>query len=315
MKLHPRRSFLIHGVLAAILLGTGGVAVPSAAFAEEELELESLPPTAPMEEEKGSATIELESLPNDAKADSTDESAVAETPASEQTQQATAESTAGTSAEMPHQASQEVSQDASDEVSPEELTADGRKLRHPRFQYERPAWAVHLQGALSAFGPNPSISGRSDESIRAAQLLLEWQPKSIQIIGVLGLGLTLSNYLVLPQGELTSSALGLVSAGAQARYQFRYFRNQWVVPYAGVGQEYIRYQLSSGTGSLLGLNTFAGAMLLLNALEPGAAAEAYATSGILRTYLSVEYRSRSGAENDLMALNAGSYYAGLRFEF
>ncbi len=59
---------------------------------------------------------------------------------------------------------------------------------------------------------------------------------------------------------------------------------------------------------------FGGLMLLLNPLEPSAAAEGFLASGVSRTYLLAEFRALQ-ASDDLISFSGASLHFGLRFEF
>jgi len=186
----------------------------------------------------------------------------------------------------------------------------------PIYQQKRPTWALEMSfGAREALGADGALAGADPASMRAFKIQGEYQPAWFQILGVLGLGVSTGLYTTSPSGAVTSNLAGLLSYGAQARYQARFFRNQWIVPTVGYGSEWVRYSLKSGTsGTVRSTDTFFGAMLLLSALDEATAAESYATLGISRAYLVAEARSRDGGDSTL-SLGGRSYLFGLRFEF
>src|SRR6185369_6864780 len=110
------------------------------------------------------------------------------------------------------------------------------------------------------------------------------------------------------------------SIGGNVRYQFRYFREQIIVPVIGYSLEYMHYHFKqSGThaeqkGSIWVKGPIFGGWILLNAFEPRAAQQFYRNWGTLRSYLTYEAKKLSG-ENAPISINSFSHYIGLRFEF
>jgi|GEM_PF-2332676 len=167
------------------------------------------------------------------------------------------------------------------------------------YDRERPNWALGFSFSRAGFGTGgdfPGASSAQTARVRGASFHFEWQPARIQTIGVLGIGLSAQLYPEYPRTDLTRSTTSFWSAGAQIRYQLKFLPGQWVVPMGGYLVERLQYKLPGDiSGSLIAQGPFAGLMILLNPLEPSVAGEAYATSGIKRTYFVAESRLRNGS--------------------
>ena len=206
-------------------------------------------------------------------------------------------------------------------VSSESIAQSSKYDPVPTYQKTRPNWAMELAGSLQAFGSNSKIVGKNDSRIRAIQVHFEYQPAFLQSLGVIGIGPNAAFYPVSSPGSVTQSqtltrgVFGLYSYGAHARYQARFFREQPIVPTAGLGLGSLHYKLSSGLkGSVSSRDTFIGAMFLLNVLEPSAAAEFYVNQGVSRSYLVAEYHTITG-DDSVLSLDGRSLYVGIRIEF
>jgi hypothetical protein len=188
------------------------------------------------------------------------------------------------------------------------------ELQIPIYQRVRPTWGTDLSASLRGLGSGTEVQGATSSSrLNGFSLRMEYQPAWIQAVGVFGLGLSFQSF-TLPE-QLGASGLGSYSVGAQARYQLRLLREQWIVPYAGYAVERVAYRLrAGGSGSFLSQGPFFGAALLLNFLEPSVAADAYAGTGIVRTYLFAELRTPSTGDS-VVRVSGRSPFFGLRFEY
>ncbi len=176
----------------------------------------------------------------------------------------------------------------------EENTTVSKRERTPAYKLHRPNFGFALGVSPVAGLAAPEFAGTDLGNVaRSFQLQAEYQPAFLQAIGVLGIGVCGSLYK-----DVTNLSDGTVtwSAGGQIRYQFRYFQEQWVVPTVSFGAEYGMYQLSAtSSGTFFLMYPAAGGMLLLNFIEPSAAAEGFAESGVSRSYLWGEARMQIGS--------------------
>ena len=183
--------------------------------------------------------------------------------------------------------------------------------RVPQYTLIRPSWGVQLTGSWNALGGG----GISDHPVRAGQLAVSYQPPFVQKLGVLSLGLTAGMNLVSSYAGITPKVWSLWQVGADARYQMRYFREQPIVPFGGFEFQSMAYSFEGGASGRLSLNgPVYGALVLMNFLEPDAAAEFYIRQGVSRTYLVAEVKDLSGADS-AVSFSGRSYFFGLRFEF
>jgi hypothetical protein len=146
----------------------------------------------------------------------------------------------------------------------------------------RPKWGFHA----SASAPF------------ALNLEAEYQPQAFQNYGVFGLGPALHFY------TNKQSETAWWSVGAQARYQFRYWRKQWLVPTMAFHAEYMP-QIRGG--SAFRASPSGGVWLLLNSLDMNTAGAFYLNYGLARSYLVLEVRS--------LPAQGTEYFAGLRLEY
>ena len=184
--------------------------------------------------------------------------------------------------------------------------------RIPIYQRTRPNLGVQVYGSLKALGtPKGQLT---TAKVRATKVEIEWQPRFLQALGVIGFGPSISLYPILPNAGLTTRYYSIWSVGGQARYQARYFREQPLVPYAGYTYEYLKYSLKTGAdSSITGQGPFFGAMILLNVFDQPSAAEFYVNHGVTRSYVLAEYRNLSGGDSNV-AFNGQALFFGLRFE-
>lgn len=187
--------------------------------------------------------------------------------------------------------------------------------RVPLYQQLHPRWAIDVSFSLKPYkGQLPGASATNVTASRGITLRSEYQPAFLSRIGIVGLGPSLTIYPLVPTTAQTGNAFGLWSIGAQLRYQARFFRNQFLVPWAGFAFESFRYGLSNGTkGTVMLTGPFFGGGVLLNTLDSGMAADFYADHGVMRTYAFAEIRALTGASGSVN-LSENSVFFGLRFE-
>lgn len=184
--------------------------------------------------------------------------------------------------------------------------------RTPRYHSIRPNWGAELNGSLDAFS-RTIWSGQNNRKIYGVTASFEYQPDFLQDIGVIGIGPSVGIYPT--KGGLTSDNLSLLSAGLQARYQARFFHRQILVPVGGFAIEYFHYRFANGPiGNMTLTDPFFGVWLLMNFLEPSAAADSYVNSGITRTYAIVEVHNKTGSDQTI-SVNGQSLFFGVRVEF
>lgn len=188
--------------------------------------------------------------------------------------------------------------------------------RVPIYQRSRPMWSIEVSGSSRGVGTSSVVPGLNGATMRGLQLSFDFQPPWTQSLGILSLGPTLTLYPIFEaQQEVTATKAGIWGPGAQFRYQFHYFREQPVVPYVGYEMQWLPYALTEGgTGRLNVKGSILGVALLLNWMDPGAAAEFYVNYGVSRTYLVAELHDVAG-EDDRFLFSGTSSFFGLRFEF
>lgn len=181
------------------------------------------------------------------------------------------------------------------------------------FMTRRPQIAVGLNTSLNAFGSHAIHADQGTRAMLAFTVLAEYQPAVVQSFGVLGIGPSLALYQA-PGSPLGSHFFAMRSIGGQIRYQARYFQEQGIVPFVSYAADYFSYQFKNGkSGSVFGHGPSLGLWFLLNTLDPSSAANFYADTRILRSYITLEYKTLVGSD-DLISMSGGSVYFGLRFE-
>jgi hypothetical protein len=207
---------------------------------------------------------------------------------------------------------------ADEALSPPEIPTP---LKHyPAYQVVRPQWGVQLSGAPAAFSGTALVPAQGTSQATGLTILAEYQPAFLQSIGVIGIGPSFNVYPIF-YGNSTSNPFAIFSGGAQIRYQARFFREQPVVPIAAYGFEYLRYQyvanngVQGASGAMLISGPTLGAWILLNVIDSATASQMYLSTGIVRTYLTVEWKNMTGSDGTATVVSGGSFYAGLRFEF
>lgn len=200
------------------------------------------------------------------------------------------------------------------ETSPTDTAASTAQVKRSKdapYKLHRPNFGFAISASPTVGLAAPEFEGAEfGAAVRSMQFQAEYQPAFLQSIGVLGIGVCGTLYKSF---TAMSDGLWTWSAGGQIRYQFRYFKEQWVVPTVSFGAEYLMYQLSAAqTGSLFLMYPGFGGMLLLNFLEPSAAAEGFASSGVSRSYLWGEARMQMGSGD--ITISGIVAQAGIRIE-
>lgn len=194
--------------------------------------------------------------------------------------------------------------------------AEIRMERGSDYQLIRPMWATEFSYSPGALGRTNLAPETGSVTAKAFTLSFQFQPTGIQRIGVFSVGPTVSVYpLFSNQTSVTNNFYSIWSAGIAGRYQARLVREQILVPVAGLNIERFNYHKTNNlsgafplSGPMLGVN------LLLNPLEPNAAFDFYANTGVLRSYLTAEAFFLKGSDANLN-ISGTSIFVGLRVEF
>lgn len=197
----------------------------------------------------------------------------------------------------------------------------------PLYERENPTWGVDIHMSLQALG-TPIQSEQLDSlgngtgvveetNVKNFGFGFEYEPKFLQSIGVVSIGPSFNSYVLEPQGDLTSNAFSIYSLGFSAKYQLKFMRGQPIVPFVGFEGQMIRYSfqradIGSGWTTSTGLSF--GALVLLNWMEPSAAHNLWAETGIKRSYLVAEFKNLQAGE-DLLSSDGAALYFGLRLEY
>lgn len=195
------------------------------------------------------------------------------------------------------------------------LSSSVSKTQHekPVSPADRPTFAVELAASPAAFGQG-LVPGRPDAAAMGTSLHLEYQPGFLQSLGTFGAGPVFAGYPISQSQGLTSYFFSVWSVGAAARYQARYFHNQFLVPSIGYEIDRITYSFTTGQSGLMTVEgPVLGLQFLLNTLDSRRADEFYDTTGISHTYLVAEARDLTGTNGTITASGL-SWYFGLRFE-
>jgi hypothetical protein len=197
---------------------------------------------------------------------------------------------------------------------PSDSSVDSRTVI-PTDRRDRPQWAFQFAGSPSAFDGQSMVAGHPDAESLAFALGFEYQPTFIQKFGTLGIGPILSAYPVSQLRGVTSGFFSVWSAGLQARYQLRYWHNQWLVPVVGYEADRMRYSFTTGSAGYLNLSgPLAGLELHLNSLVPSSADDFYSATGISHTYFVAEARNLEGSDS-VVSPSGLSWYLGMRMEW
>ncbi|MCM0606064.1 MAG: hypothetical protein KA715_08240 [Xanthomonadaceae bacterium] len=156
----------------------------------------------------------------------------------------------------------------------------------PKYALLRPLWGVQIGGgALHGQTSTGSLLGKP------LTLQIEIQPTFMQSLGVLSFG---------PMAASFFSA-STFYGGGMVKYQARFFHEQWIVPVVGyeflspVGISFAPESMTFGGTTVAGGTPTSGLVVggwfLLNIIERSAASQFFTNHGVLRSYLTAEYRS------------------------
>lgn len=208
----------------------------------------------------------------------------------------------------------EKSEPIASERSSENRSERAEKARIPIYQRVLPRWAVQANYSPNAFGDTSGFKKNSHVKFRGVLFEFDYQPESIQKFGVLGFGPHIAVYPTTPL-KASNTRVANWGIGAQIKYQARFFREQPLVPFAGLSYEYLRYNLTRGGASDISPTGFhLGGMLLLNFIDRASAAEFYANHGISRSYFVAELRMLSGGDTVINPSGSALFF-GLRIEY
>ncbi len=220
------------------------------------------------------------------------------------------------------EASQETVTEASQDVDDSDSVSEKKWERGiPRYDQERPS--IGFQIVYSPNALNDDLVATNEVGVNESYTMsqigigIDWQPKFIQALGVVALGATGNIYPVSPLDGITSGGLDIWSVGVSGKYQAKWFRGQWVVPYAGYEAQYLNYSTQTneiGSGNTVLTGPVFGALLLLNWMEPRAAFELYDNTSIKRSYLFAEWKNLTSDTQPLFSTNQASLHFGLRLE-
>ncbi len=193
----------------------------------------------------------------------------------------------------------------------------------PLYERENPTVGVDIHGSLGALGTpiksQPAGSATVNESsVRNFGFGFEFEPKFLQSIGVVSIGPSANLYVLDPVGDLTEGSFSIFSVGVSAKYQLKFMRSQYVVPFVGFEAQMIHYnfvpETGIGTGWTLSSGPTFGAMLLMNWMEPSSAHNLFSEYGIKRTYLVGEAKLLKASET-ILSVEGTAIYFGLRMEY
>jgi hypothetical protein len=177
------------------------------------------------------------------------------------------------------------------------------------------SWAIGLAASPSMFGGSSIVPGRTDTESLGLSLQAEYQPGLLQRYGVLGIGPVFAAYPISQLKGATSNFFSVWSVGGEARYQFRFAKEQMFVPSIGLECDQMHYSFVNGhSGNLLLAGPTVGLQFLLNRLDREHADALYEATGISRTYITAEARVLSGDNGDINPSGA-SWFLGLTEEF
>ncbi len=187
----------------------------------------------------------------------------------------------------------------------------------PAYYRDRPTAAFKMQGSTQALGDGITYNG-VDYDVRGFGFGLDWLPKFIQPIGVVGFGASFNLYPILPLGGPTRGGFNVFSFGGSVTYQAQYWDGQPIVPFIGYEWQQFKYKFYQGaavdSGWTLASGMTAGVHFLLNWIEPDAAYEAFKNTGIRRSYLTAEWKQLRTDYNPLDSVDHALYF-GLRVEY
>lgn len=180
----------------------------------------------------------------------------------------------------------------------------------------RPAWSFQLDSTHGTLEQNDSSADpRSEKIPSGVGIHFNYQPTFLQALGTFSVGPSFYFYPFSTINQRVLKTPHSWAAGAEARYQLRLFRKQWLVPTAAYHSQYLAYQLSDGTsGKTMVRGHSLGALFLLNAIDREISLDFFKSWGALRTYLLAELRMTHGNDRQII-FSQKSYFFGLRIEY
>jgi hypothetical protein len=186
---------------------------------------------------------------------------------------------------------------------------------HPRYQLAPSRWSMGLRAALDSFPVNSGVGN-------SYQFFGEWI-LPFQKSGLFSFG---AHFGTIPLNNGSHNAYPVyipypnylsMMGGLQARYQFRYFLNQFLVPTVAAEWDYYRIILSGdrtedAIGSAIGIN--AGLMFNLGVIDRDTARQSYTSLSLTRAYLTFEIHPLQITAKNI-SLSGNFFYSGLRLEF
>ncbi len=168
-------------------------------------------------------------------------------------------------------------------------------------------WALAIRVALQNF-PMPRSLG--DIYQFQAEYLLPFQKA-----GVFGLGAHIGILNLQVSDRLPVDARNL-GAGIHFRYLLRFMKNQLFVPTAALELTMLRIRGVDNQGWLTTTNAGVslGVMLSLGFFDQKEATEGYLSSGLKRSYLTLEMKPQK-ISDPTIEIDGTSYFMGLRLEF
>jgi hypothetical protein len=187
-----------------------------------------------------------------------------------------------------------------------------------RSDFARPNFGFQITGSPRAFGGSQISPAQQGVKAGAFLLQAEYEPSFLQSLGVFSIGPSVGifpSFGQTPAGDsVTSHIWGISEFGGQARYQFRYWDGQLVVPYAAYEFESVGYSINQGgSGRLAVAGGSGGLAFFINRLAPGEANDFYRNMGVSRSYFVVEGKYLSGSDQNI-SVGGTSVYFGFRFE-
>jgi hypothetical protein len=141
-----------------------------------------------------------------------------------------------------------------------------------------------------------------------------------QNIGVVAIGAEVGIVGRNSAENYSKTLLAMQSVGFSANYRGRYLARQWVVPYARIGGEFLRYNYRYNSNAINGYRLMpraeGGLELFLNFLDESSAGNMYGNHGVMRTYLYGAYSvTQDSKKEDDLNLSDRALRFGLRVEF
>jgi hypothetical protein len=189
----------------------------------------------------------------------------------------------------------------------------------PDFEFGLTVAPYSFSHADLRVGTNPAAAGVGSPSLFG--LFFNFEKVLLRRVGLFSVGANAGFYLASPPPAFATFTPGTIySFGPTAIYELSLVARQWVVPFAALGYEFLRYNFSYNNTQVKGTRTMprvsAGLLFFLNPLEPSAAGQMLSSYGIKRSYLSVAYTiATPSGGSDNIDFTDRAFRAGLRFEY